>query len=70
MKEFHRAEIEKFFDNEYKDLFNVIKKRKWYTDKELNNYNDEITCEITKEYFYDYVNDIHEIFNDKNIKKC
>ena len=69
MQELQRAEIEKFFDTEYKDLFNEIKKRKWYNNNnKLNNYNDEFTLEITKKNFYDFVNEINGIFNDKNIK--
>ena len=51
MQEFHRSEIEKFFD------------------KEININIDEIKYTITKKKFHDYVNEIHEIFNDKNIKK-
>ena len=52
MQEFHKAEIEKCFD------------------EELNNHINKIKYTITKKKFHDYVNEIHEIFNDKNKKKC
>ena len=69
MQELLRAEIEKFVDNKYEYLFFVIKERKWYNNNnKLNNYNDEFTLEITKKNFYDFVNEINGIFNDKNIK--
>ena len=63
-----RAEIEKFVDNKYEDLFFVIKKRKWYNNGKLGSYMEEIELKVTKENFCNYVNEINGIFNDENIK--
>ena len=69
-KEIIDSEVKNFFDNKYKNLFNMIKFRKWYTNKELNNYNEsDFICEITKKKFCMYVNEISKILNDKNIKQ-
>ena len=68
MQELLRAEIEKFVDNKYEDLFFVIKKNKWYNNGKLGSYMEEIELEFTKGNFCNYVNEINGIFNDENIK--
>ena len=68
MQELLRAEIEKFVDNKYEDLFFVIKKNKWYNNGKLGSYMEEIELEFTKVNFCNYVNEINGIFNDENIK--
>ena len=68
MQELLRAEIEKFVDNKYEDLFFVIKKNKWYNNGKLGSYMKEIELEFTKGNFCNYVNELNGIFNDENIK--
>ena len=68
-QEIIKSAVENFFDNEYKEFFNVIKLSKWYTNEELNNYDEsEISCKISKESFCEFVNEMSEIFNDENMK--